>query len=368
MFDQITVKSIITNLNLDDLINFYLALKYNLKEELKIIIEDRILIFLKDLSLGELQYYPKELAKKEILRRKEKNYLIELLNMFPDKDWNWSTLSCNLNLTKEYFLNHQDKNWMRTGLMINHAFNLTWLKEHLNPLTEKELKLYIKLNKNVSWDEIKEESNKEWFWNKLTKNSWVHWDLIKDHLENADWRYLSQNSTIDLNAVLDKVNWDYLSFNPNLDFDFVEKHDDKNWSWHNLSFHPKLTSEFFKKYAKKSWSQYGLNLTLDWNFLKNFKQKDWFGLSMNPTVPVKELLNNDIYDICENLMIGLSVVKNNPKIPWNFRWLSSNPNITPEFILTFPDKEWLWDWDGLSKNNFTKDDKWLSLANKILNS
>ena len=43
-----------------------------------------------------------------------------------------------------------------------------------------------------------------------------------------------------------------------------------------------------------------------------------------------------------------------PDKPWNWRWISMNPNITVDFIEKHPDKPW--DWEGISMNpNITID-------------
>jgi hypothetical protein len=48
------------------------------------------------------------------------------------------------------------------------------------------------------------------------------------------------------------------------------------------------------------------------------------------------------------------IVLKNPDKPWDWRWLSQNPNITFDIVLKNPDKPWDWDW--LSQNpNITFD-------------
>ena len=45
------------------------------------------------------------------------------------------------------------------------------------------------------------------------------------------------------------------------------------------------------------------------------------------------------------------IVRNMDK-PWNWDWLSANPNVTWEIVEAYPDKPW--DWFALSRNKFTK--------------
>ena len=51
----------------------------------------------------------------------------------------------------------------------------------------------------------------------------------------------------------------------------------------------------------------------------------------------------------------MEYVKNNPDKPWNYFWLSCNPNITMEDVKNNPYKPW--NWKCLSKNpNITMND------------
>ena len=49
----------------------------------------------------------------------------------------------------------------------------------------------------------------------------------------------------------------------------------------------------------------------------------------------------------------MKIINDNPDKPWNWKYISSNPNLTMKFILDNPDKPW--DWFLISSNPFTKE-------------
>lgn len=50
------------------------------------------------------------------------------------------------------------------------------------------------------------------------------------------------------------------------------------------------------------------------------------------------------------MKIGIGVISENPNIPWNWKYISNNPNITIEFVLVNPNKLWNLGWNGISQN------------------
>ena len=84
------------------------------------------------------------------------------------------------------------------------------------------------------------------------------------------------------------------------------------------------------------------NMETNWNqyffdFIQTHLDKhwDWKLLSSNPN-------------------ITMDIVEANPNKPWNWQWLSENPNITWDIVEANPNKPW--SWNGLSKNpNITID-------------
>ena len=91
----------------------------------------------------------------------------------------------------------------------------------------------------------------------------------------------------------------------------------------------KRTKEF-RNLLKKRWTQ------KYWSFIQENKDKpwDWNYISYNPN-------------------ITMDIIINNPDKPWGWYSISRNPNITWDIIRDNPDKPW--NWESLSCNKFTKE-------------
>ena len=91
----------------------------------------------------------------------------------------------------------------------------------------------------------------------------------------------------------------------------------------------KYRTECFRKQVQHAWKE------KFWKFVEdNLEQPwDWRGLSSNPN-------------------ITFDIVQTHPDKPWNWQNLSYNPNITFDNILAHPDKPW--NWYNLSRNTFSK--------------
>ncbi len=150
---------------------------------------------------------------------------------------------------------------------------------------------------------------------------------IKNNKEKIKWEYVSESKYITLQIVNDnpQLPWYYgddniesvpgyygLSQNPNLDWKFIEDNLDKPWMWYVISHRNFVTWPIVKKYSQLAW---------DWNIisLKSF--------------------------------ITPKIVNDNPDIPWCWgskypcnvkEGLSSNPNLTLQFIKDNLTKRWCW--------------------------
>ena len=79
-----------------------------------------------------------------------------------------------------------------------------------------------------------------------------------------------------------------------------------------------------------NWNQYFFD------FIQTHLDKhwDWKLLSSNPN-------------------ITMDIVEANPNKPWNWQWLSENPNITWDIVLIYHDIPW--NWDAFSSHEFNKE-------------
>jgi hypothetical protein len=89
------------------------------------------------------------------------------------------------------------------------------------------------------------------------------------------------------------------------------------------------------------------------------KPWNWDYVSRNPNLTmdiIKEFPNVpwNWRAISWNPNLTMKIIRANPDMPWNWDYVSRNPNLTMDIIKEFPDK--LWNWRAISANpNITYD-------------
>ncbi len=81
------------------------------------------------------------------------------------------------------------------------------------------------------------------------------------------------------------------------------------------------------------------------------KPWDWYFLSINPNLSFQYVLDHPElpwywYGLSRD--VPFKYVLDHPKLPWNWYGLSENPNIPFQYVLDHPEKPW--NWYGLSEN------------------
>ena len=85
------------------------------------------------------------------------------------------------------------------------------------------------------------------------------------------------------------------------------------------------------------------------------KPWNWYWLSANPNITMEIVAANpdapwDWSWLSENPNITWEIVAANPDAQWDWSELSANPNITWKIVAANPDAPW--DWSALSRNTF----------------
>lgn len=103
----------------------------------------------------------------------EVNHLYILIKLYPDKPWNWYSISQNPNITWEIIQQNPDKPW-------------NWSSISINP--------------NITWKIIQQNPDKPWCWygisrNKFNRDKHIHSrNLLKHYLHK--WKlYTKQRTT-----------------------------------------------------------------------------------------------------------------------------------------------------------------------------
>jgi hypothetical protein len=108
--------------------------------------------------------------------------LLDLINFFPNKPWNWYCISRNSNITWDIIRNNPDKPWDWNGLSEN--INITWDIINDNPdkpsLAGRSWNWEgISENINITWDIIIDNPDKPWDWNGISLNEFNYDSYFK---------------------------------------------------------------------------------------------------------------------------------------------------------------------------------------------
>ena len=113
------------------------------------------------------------------------------------------------------------------------------------------------------------------------------------------------------------------------------------------------------KDLENEWYYYWFQFILD----NPDKPWDWMWLSCNPNITWEIIQDNpdkpwDWMWVSCNPNITWKIIRDNPDKPWNWYMISENPNITWDIVQDNPDKPW--DWEEISDNSMSKEkEKWI---------
>ena len=130
----------------------------------------------------------KQFAKDLSFQHVSINFLQFILDN-DDLTWDWTSLSCNENITME---------------MINGNKDLPWKWKHISH------------NPNLTLEILNENHKKPWDWQNVSRNENITMEMINLSL-SKQW------------------SWYHISLNPNLTIEMINCHMNKNWSWFNIS-------------------------------------------------------------------------------------------------------------------------------------
>ena len=247
--------------------------------------------------------------------------------------WNYHALSYNPNLTKEFILKYPYQFWDKNCLS----------KYNINNFPEKGI---VKNKCILINDDLKKIFNNENISHFIKSFYHVNTEQIKYSFTIEEYELIIKNTyggKVEKYIQLDlikkyKYKWDYqlLSKNPNLTEKFILKHPAKEWNIKYLINNNKITdfnalskfnylySSIIRKYPNKPW--------------------DWEWIIENTNINIEDCIP---FDLIEKY-----------KDKWDYYFLSRNSNLTEEFIMKYPYKNW--NIIKLIKNNKITDFKVLS--------
>jgi hypothetical protein len=224
---------------------------------------------------------------------------MDIVQANPDKDWDYDTLSYNKNITWKIIKSNPDKPWCYKELS-KHP-NITWKIVQENPDKPWDYR-ELSSNRNITWEIVQANPDKPWsYYGLSTANPNITWDIVQ---ENSDKPW----------------NYKHMSSNPIITWEIIQSNPDKPWDYDRFSDNPNMTYEIMINNNNESQ-----------NIVFNYKSQDEY--------LAQYLCNTEDIDIT------------NPYELSQFKYLSSNPNITFKFIKEKLDKPW--NYMQLALNEFT---------------
>ena len=267
-----------------------------------------------------------------------KDNIVELVLLFPDKDWNFRGLSCHKNISNDIVEKLIDKDWNfgQEGLSLNSSITLKLVLKY----PEKDWHygfLGLVNNESITWEDVKNNPQIKWDYNCLCSNKNITWEIFQENQH-----LLNQNGD----------SYDALSYNPNITLDLVLQNLDKEW---NYKFILRDNIESFSQiigipdnYISKGYVHTLNNLTIeivltnldyDWNFDSlsiKFIQDNETNLKEYPDFPW------DFHKITDSIQ-SLELILANIDRDWDFKVLSGKVNEMNnlwDIVRAYPDKEW----------------------------
>ena len=137
--------------------------------------------------------------------------LIDFVNFFLDKPWDWTKLSSNPSITFEGVKAHPDKPWDWQELSSNPSITFEDVKAHPGKPWDWRL---LSWNLSITFEDVKAHPAKPWSWG-LLGLSWnlsITFEDVKAHPDKPwDWGELSQNTFKGQHALNCQRIWRYYS-------------------------------------------------------------------------------------------------------------------------------------------------------------
>ncbi len=315
-----------------------------------------------------------------------------LVRLFPDKPWDWLSLSCCTHVGTDIFLKNmhnidyhffskretldfaivkyypdQTYRWDWSALSAHSCLTTQFINDNIdNPNTVRVGECpwnynVLSASHAITLEIVMKHNDRGWTWKLLSQNSAITFENIFNNLHLPwEYKYLSKNKNVS-SAPLDKLKvllsytlckgWDWsvlcskLSWNA---FVFVMGIDETH-----KTMYPIFPNGYHTKLVSLCWMKMTKNKRITCHNILDTLWLPWcmFSLSIRKDLTWDIVLRN--VNVCwnwtaltQNRNITIKIIEETTA-PWDF-WQLSSKKATPAFILNNPTKDW--DWIELSYN------------------
>lgn len=256
-----------------------------------------------------------------------------------NSDINWFLASKSSNITLNDIINNPTLPWRYDGISCRIDLPMSYIQQNANKLNWAELSKYhniqeifeypdlpwnyTKISNRVSWDEVLEHSELPWDYHSMTNNPNITADIIISNPE-LNWSYNDMCKKLPLDHLdKNKINYNMLSQNPHITIDYIYENRDQEWNYEILSSNESLSFEDIHKYPDLPWNMSALCV----RFIDRLIEK----------LPAYCLDSGEMAGLA-----SLDTIQKYPNKPWNYGLMSSNPNLTIDYIRQNINKNWNW--------------------------
>ena len=276
---------------------------------------------------------------------------IDFIRLHKDDNlWNWDFLTSSVihDLGFDVIINNPDLPWKLTNsVLILDYIPIKYIID--NPTLGWNWNHIYYYSSNITIDIINDNPNLPWKYDRLINNfddsrdySGIHKILSKYIywiIENGDlyskidpilttkknvWERIKDNIFVN-----DYMDMDKLSKDPNLTFNIINKYPTLKWNGKHVYNNPNINRQEFMK--------------------SNLAQKI-LSNALLPDILANLQYNWEWTDISKSSLITMDDITNNPTLPWNWKYICCNPNLTFDFVQQNLSEELCWGMISKHKN------------------
>jgi len=324
--------------------------------------------------------------------------LEELLLKFPNENWDWSNLLYRKSISLEFIETYIDLPWNWKNILNNPNATLEFYEKwkHIKPISPTTLfyashfntpkvRNYIKTHfSEIIVDYVRTNSGR--FKLMCSIQNLNDFNFIKSNIHSFSIHFVCKSLAVTPNIIEQNPDipwrWKSLSRHKNMTLDFVKKNTEKEWDWGLLSINKNIATPenieqnldlpwnwemlsrdaplwMYEKYLTKPWSfergGFSMNPNVTISFVKKYLDRDWCWSYLSVIIPFRDIVRNITLRwnwryVSFNKTVTVKIIQNY-KLPWSYVGLSSNRNLSREFIFKNIDKM---DFQLMSRHNLNK--------------
>jgi hypothetical protein len=111
------------------------------------------------------------------------NQLWTLIEKYPNKPWNWLSISQNPKITMELIEKHPEKPWNWVCIFNNPNLTLEFIEKHPERSEDWRRWHFISQNSNITMEIIEKHPEKPWDWCAISQNPNITMEFIEKDVE-----------------------------------------------------------------------------------------------------------------------------------------------------------------------------------------